>query len=66
VRILVTSLSDESGKIGTATLPNATAEKNATVQFGIFWERIATLAPALIPNRESIMDKESHFFLKVA
>ena len=36
VRMLVTSLSDESGSIGTATLPKATAEKKATVQFGIF------------------------------
>ena len=57
--MLVTSFSDESGRIGTATLPKATAEKNATVQFGVFCDRIATRSPAPMPYWESFLDSSS-------
>ena len=50
-RILVSSTSELSGRMGTATRPKAVAEKNATTQLGIFWENIATLSPCFIPKR---------------
>ena len=56
VRMLVTSLSDESGRIGTATRPNGTMENNATVQFGMFWDNIAILSPASIPYLENMCE----------
>ena len=49
VRMLVTSASVESGRMGMATRPNAAAEKNATPQLGWFCERIATPEPAPMP-----------------
>ena len=64
-RMLVTSFSDESGRIGTEIRPKGTRENMATVQFGIFWESIATLSPAPIPYLESRREISSHFFLKL-
>lgn len=48
-RMLSTSLCEESGRMGTVTRPKGTQENMATVQLGMFWDRIATLSPALIP-----------------
>ncbi len=45
--MLDTSFSEESGSMGTATLPNDTIENRDMVQFGMFWDRIAILSPAL-------------------
>ena len=50
---------------GTAMRPKGTSENIATVQLGIFWERMATLSPAPIPYRLSLADISSHFFLKL-
>ena len=66
VRILVTSCSEESGRIGTMTRRNGVVEKNATVQFGMFWERIATLSPALTPNRDIRWDRSRQRLRKEA
>ena len=49
LRIFETSLSEESGRIGTAMRPNATMENIATVQLGIFWDRMAIRSPAQRP-----------------
>ena len=48
-RMFVTSFSELSGRMGMATLLKAVAVKNATVQLGMFWDRMATLSPALMP-----------------
>ena len=66
VRMLVTSFSDESGRIGTVTLPNGTQENIATVQFGIFWERIATLSCAPTPYLLNMWDSSRHLCLNEA
>ena len=63
-RMLVTSLSEESGRIGTVTLPNGTHENIATVQLGILLERMATLSPALIPQRLNLWESSRHLCLK--
>ena len=60
IRMFVTSCSEESGRIGTTTRPKGVMEKNATVQFGMFWDRMATLSPALIPNRDIRWDRSRH------
>ena len=52
-RMFVTSFSEESGRIGTATLPNDTMENRETVQFGMFCERMAILSPAFRPYLEN-------------
>ena len=59
-RMLVTSLADDSGRIGMAMRPNGTVEKNATVHSGMFCARIATLSDAPIPNCVSLFDSISH------
>ena len=64
--ILVTSFSELSGRMGMAILPKGTIEKNATDQFGILCERIATLSPELIPYCVSNFEIESACFLKEA
>ena len=66
LRILVTSLSEESGRIGTATRPNATMENSETVQFGMFWDKIAILSPALSPYLEKRWASSMLFFLNSA
>ena len=66
VRIFVTSLSDESGRIGTVTLPKGTQENIATVQLGILLDRMATLSPALMPNRLKRCDNSRHLCLKLS
>ena len=57
--MLVISFSELSGRMGMATRPNAVAVKNATVQLGMFWDRMATLSPALMPKRDSLWDSRS-------
>ena len=64
-RMLVTSFSDESGRIGTDTLPKGTRENIATVQFGMFCDRIATLSPAPMPYLDRWWDSSSHLRLKL-
>ena len=59
-RILVTSLADDSGRIGMAMRPNGTVENNATVHSGMFCARIATLSDAPIPNCVNLFDSISH------
>ena len=65
-RMLFTSFSELSGRIGIEILPNATVLKNATDQLGMLCERIATLSPAPIPYCVSIFERLSHFDLNSA
>lgn len=39
------SFSEDSGRMGTAILPNAVAAKNAMPQFGLFPDNMVTLSP---------------------
>ena len=55
-----TSAAEESGSIGTTTLPNGTTEKYATVQLGMFCDRMATLSPALMPKRDILCERSRH------
>ena len=66
MRMFVTSLSEESGRIGTVTRPNGTQENMATVQLGMLFERIATLSPALIPKRLKRWESSRHLCLKLS
>ena len=66
IRMLVTSLSEESGRMGTVTLPKGTHENIATVQLGMLLESIATLSPALMPNRLNRWDSSRHLCLKLS
>ena len=61
-RMLVSSVSELSGRMGTATRPKAVALKKATTQLGMFWEMMATRSPCLIPKR--VMRRDSWFTLR--
>ena len=63
LRMLDTSLSEESGRIGTAMRPNETMENIATVQFGIFWDNIAILSPAQSPYLAKMCESSMLFAL---
>ena len=60
LRILEISLSDESGRMGTLTRPKGTQENMATVQLGMFCDRMATLSPAPMPKRLRRCDSSRH------
>ena len=48
-RMLVTSFSELSGRMGMDTRPKAVVAKNARVQLGMLCDRMATLSPPLMP-----------------
>ena len=64
--MFVTSLSDESGRIGTVTRPKGTHENIATVQLGMLLESMATLSLALIPNLLNRCESSRHLCLKLS
>ena len=66
VRMLVSSCSELSGRMGTATRPKAVAAKNATTQLGMFCEKMATRSPCLMPKRDIRWDRRSVFVRKSA
>ena len=66
VRMLVSSCSELSGRMGTATRPKAVAAKNATTQLGMFCEKMATRSPCLMPKRDIRWDRRSVLVRKSA
>ena len=66
VRMLVISFSDSSVSMGTAIRPNAVMEKNATDQFGMFCENIATLSPLLMPKLLRVRERRRQVSLNDA
>ena len=63
--MFVTSFSELSGSIGMAMRPKAAALKNATDQFGMLWEKMATLSPTPTPYWVRSLEMPSHFSLKL-
>ena len=59
VRMFVTSFSDTSASIGTTMRPYAVAAKKATTQLGMFWDRMATRSPCLMPKRDMRCESRS-------
>ena len=61
VRMFVISFSVSSVSIGTAILPEETTDMKDMAQFGMFWEKMATLSLAFMPKFESSLARIPHF-----